>query len=61
MKKTMMITPESGRPSDVAITLPWFAIATVPNAATRDPRPSSPRTPVQFTLAICVPRAATRL
>ena len=29
----MMITPDSGRPSDVAITLPWFAIATVPKAA----------------------------
>ena len=60
MKKTMRITPESGRPSDVAITLPWFAIATVPNAATAMPAVFSAKE-VQFTLAICVPRAATRL
>ncbi len=43
----MMITPESGRPSDVAITLPWFAIATVPNAAIGDPhRLHGERSPV---------------
>ena len=61
MKKTITITPESGRPSDVAITLPWFAIATVPNAAIAIPTVFSTTNQVQFTLAICVPRAATLL
>ena len=60
MKKMMMITPESGRPSCCRITRPWFAIATAPNATIAMP---SVRTanPTQFTRAICVPRAAQRL
>ena len=61
MKKTMMITPESGRPSDVGITLPWLRDRDRAERGDGDPDRLAPRTRSRFTLAICVPRAATRL
>ena len=55
-----MSTPASGSPSGVVMIFPWFAIATVPNAATPIPT-ALMATIVQFCWAICVPRATTSL
>jgi hypothetical protein len=60
MKKNTTITPDSGRPSVVAITRAWFAISTTPNAMIPMPIVRAANAH-GFTLAICVPRAASRL
>ena len=45
MKKKTMITPESGRPSGVSITLAWLQIATDAERGDRRRRPCAAAEP----------------